>query len=154
MSEGRWRWLLPGIDVKRWLLVSALGVVIALIGVWVLLGGKPTQWLDALYRAVEAQIHRWATTARGEQVLRIALGLTLVAIGGGVWWWGLRRAWRTLVRILQPRASGRVWDVLSRQILLKHGRRVVVIGGGTGLSTMLRGLKRYTANIVAVVKVT
>lgn len=154
MSEGRWRWLLPGIDVKRWLLVSALGVVIALIGVWVLLGGKPTQWLDALYRAVEAQIHRWATTARGEQVLRIALGLTLVAIGGGVWWWGLRRAWRTLVRILQPRASGRVWDVLSRQILLKHGRRVVVIGGGTGLSTMLRGLKRYTANIVAVVTVT
>lgn len=154
MSADRWRWILPGIDVKRWLAISALGVVIALVGVWVLLGGKPTLWLDALYRSVESQIHIFAPTERWEKVLRVGLGLLLVAVGSVVWWWGLRRAWRTMVRILQPRASGRVWDVLSRQVLLRHGRRVVAIGGGTGLSTMLRGLKRYTANIVAVVTVT
>lgn len=154
MDSQRWRWLLPGIDVKRWLMVSALGVIIVLVGLWILLAGQPTAWLDALYRALETQIHAWATTARGEHVMRFTVGVALIMVGGSVWWWGLRRAWRTMMRILQPRASGRVWDVLSRQVLLRHGRRVAVIGGGTGLSTMLRGLKRYTANIVAIVTVT
>lgn len=36
----------------------------------------------------------------------------------------------------------------------KKGPRIVVIGGGTGLSTLLKGLKRYTDNITAVVAVT
>ena len=33
------------------------------------------------------------------------------------------------------------------------GPRIVALGGGTGLSTMLRGLKRYTNNITAIVTV-
>ncbi len=33
------------------------------------------------------------------------------------------------------------------------GPKVVVIGGGTGLSTLLRGLKRYTKNLTAIVAV-
>ena len=34
-----------------------------------------------------------------------------------------------------------------------HGPRIAVIGGGNGLSTMLRGLKNYTGNITALVTV-
>ena len=34
-----------------------------------------------------------------------------------------------------------------------HGPRIAVIGGGNGLSTMLRGLKNYTENITAIVTV-
>ncbi len=154
MREARWQWLMPGIHVKRWLALSTVGIVIALVGVWVLLEGRPHTWLDSLYRAIDSALQQMTTTRRGAQVARWAIGLALLAIGGGIWWWGLRRAWRTLVKIIQPRASGRVWDVLSRQVLATYGRRVVVIGGGTGLSTMLRGLKRYTANIVAIVTVT
>ncbi len=154
MREARWQWLMPGIHVKRWLALSTVGIVIALVGVWVLLEGRPHTWLDSLYRAIDSALQQMTTTRRGAQVARWAIGLALVGIGGGIWWWGLRRAWRTLVKIIQPRASGRVWDALSRQVLATYGRRVVVIGGGTGLSTMLRGLKRYTANIVAIVTVT
>ncbi len=154
MADGRWRWLMPGMQVKRWLALSSVGLVIALLGLWVGLGGAPAQWLDNLYRAIDAQIQSLATTPRAAQAMRWGLGATLGALGLGIWWWGLRRAWRTLVGILQPRASGRVWDVLSRYALMAHGKRVVVIGGGTGLSTMLRGIKRYTANIVAIVTVT
>ncbi|MCS6923148.1 MAG: YvcK family protein, partial [Fimbriimonadales bacterium] len=154
MADGRWRWLMPGMRVKRWLALSSVGLLIALMGLWIGLGGAPAQWLDGVYRAVDAQIRALATTPRAAQVMRWGLGLALGAVGLGVWWWGLRRAWRTLVGILQPRASGRVWDALSRYALMIHGRRVVVIGGGTGLSTMLRGIKRYTANIVAIVTVT
>ncbi len=154
MADGRWRWLMPGMQVKRWLALSSVGLLIALLGLWVGLGGAPAQWLDSLYRAIDTQIQSLATTPRAAQAMRWGLGAALGALGLGIWWWGLRRAWRTLVGILQPRASGRVWDVLSRYALMAHGKRVVVIGGGTGLSTMLRGLKRYTANIVAIVTVT
>ena len=34
-----------------------------------------------------------------------------------------------------------------------HGPRIVAIGGGNGLSTMLRGLKNYTENLTAIVTV-
>ncbi len=154
MADGRWRWLMPGMRVKRWLMVSSFGLLIALLGLWMGLGGAPAHWLDAAYQAVDAQLRAVAANARAAQAMRWGLGFAISALGLGVWWWGLRRAWRTLVGILQPRASGRVWDVLSRYALMTHGRHVVVIGGGTGLSTMLRGIKRYTANIVAIVTVT
>ncbi|MCS6918935.1 MAG: YvcK family protein [Fimbriimonadales bacterium] len=154
MADGRWRWLMPGMRVKRWLMVSSFGLLIALLGLWMGLGGAPAHWLDAVYRAVDEQIRAVAPTPRAAQAMRWGFGVALGGLGLGVWWWGLRRAWRTLVGILQPRASGRVWDVLSRYALMTHGRRVTVIGGGTGLSTMLRGIKRYTANIVAIVTVT
>jgi uncharacterized cofD-like protein len=153
-TNGKLFWLLPGIHVKRWLLLSSLGVVMGLLGLWVLLGGQPTRWLDTLDGMLNRLLHQLLTTPQSVQVARWAMGLTLIAIGGALWWWGLRRAWHTLIGILQPRVRGRVWDVLSRYALMAHGKRVVVIGGGTGLSTMLRGLKRYTANIVAVVTVT
>ncbi|OYT70174.1 MAG: hypothetical protein CFK49_02715 [Armatimonadetes bacterium JP3_11] len=154
MADGRWRWLMPGMQVKRWLALSSVGFVIALLGLWVALDGAPSQWLDRLYRVLDSQIQALAFTPRAAQVMRWGLGGALGALGLGIWWWGLRRAWRTLVGILQPRASGRVWDVLARYALMAHGKRVVVVGGGTGLSTMLRGIKRYTANIVAIVTVT
>jgi len=154
MADGRWRWLMPGMQVKRWLALSSVGLVIALLGLWVALDGVPSLWLDRLYRVLDSQIQALATTPRAAQVMRWGLGAALALLGLGIWWWGLRRAWRTLVGILQPRASGRVWDVLARYALMAHGKRVVVIGGGTGLSTMLRGIKRYTANIVAIVTVT
>lgn len=154
MADGRWRWLMPGMQVKCWLALSSVGLVIALLGLWAALDGAPSLWLDRLYRVLDSQIQALATTPRAAQVMRWGLGAALALLGLGIWWWGLRRAWRTLVGILQPRASGRVWDVLARYALMAHGKRVVVIGGGTGLSTMLRGIKRYTANIVAIVTVT
>jgi uncharacterized cofD-like protein len=44
-------------------------------------------------------------------------------------------------------------DVLYRRRHLDRGPKVVVIGGGTGLSNLLRGLKNYTSNITAIVTV-
>jgi uncharacterized cofD-like protein len=43
------------------------------------------------------------------------------------------------------------WQKNNRTLV--KGPKVVVIGGGTGLSILLRGLKRYTANISAIVTV-
>jgi len=43
--------------------------------------------------------------------------------------------------------------LIGTQRLLRRGPKLVVIGGGTGLSTLLRGLKNFTTNITAVVTV-
>jgi hypothetical protein len=53
----------------------------------------------------------------------------------------------------RPENFEEVGDVLYRRKLLSAGPRIVVIGGGTGISTMLRGLKRFSSNITAVITV-
>jgi uncharacterized cofD-like protein len=49
--------------------------------------------------------------------------------------------------------KGRLIDILYQKRFLEHGPRIVVVGGGTGLSVLLHGLKEYTSNITAVVTV-
>ena len=49
--------------------------------------------------------------------------------------------------------SDRINNLLVDKRILIKGPKVVVIGGGTGLSTMLRGLKAYSSNITAIVTV-
>jgi uncharacterized cofD-like protein len=53
-----------------------------------------------------------------------------------------------------PDARKGLADRIYQRRSLALGPRVVVIGGGTGLSTMLRGIKEYTSNITAIVTVT
>ncbi|NLN65339.1 MAG: uridine diphosphate-N-acetylglucosamine-binding protein YvcK [Clostridiaceae bacterium] len=42
---------------------------------------------------------------------------------------------------------------IYRRTQLKEGPQIAVIGGGTGISTLLRGLKQFTANISAIITV-
>ncbi len=45
-------------------------------------------------------------------------------------------------------------DVENKELMMKFRRlKIVVIGGGTGISTMLRGIKKYTNNITAIITV-
>ena len=44
-------------------------------------------------------------------------------------------------------------EALYRRMKLNHGPKIVAIGGGTGLSTLLKGIKRLTNNITAIVTV-
>jgi uncharacterized cofD-like protein len=53
-----------------------------------------------------------------------------------------------------PHSAEPIVDLVWKRRSLAQGQRIVVIGGGTGLSTMLRGLKEFTSNLTAVVTVT
>jgi len=57
------------------------------------------------------------------------------------------------VTILLPQREGELVDKVYQTRILERGPRIVVIGGGTGLSTLLHGLKEYTSNIAAIVTV-
>jgi uncharacterized cofD-like protein len=74
-------------------------------------------------------------------------GAGIGLIGYGIW--GLNRS---LLRPFVPPGK-QVLDGLSAYRKKERGPRIVALGGGTGLSSLLRGLKAYTSNLTAIVTV-
>lgn len=66
---------------------------------------------------------------------------------------GVKRIIKSFVTILLPEREDELVDKVYQKRILERGLRFVVIGGGTGLSTLLHGLKEYTSNITAIVTV-
>ena len=100
--------------------------------------------------------YRLAAGVAGENVeeaLWIGGGLFLL-LGLFLTYRATRAAMDHFVETLNPGLKGGKMDVYRRRQQLAQGPRVVAIGGGTGLSTLLRGLKVHTSNITAVVTVT
>jgi len=138
------RWLYPGMHIKRWLLLAFMGITILGLGAAI--------FLLYLYRQLNADnipIVFWVTGAGLERPIRavIIAAAGLILTGLGVW--GLMRS---IVSPFVVRGDS-VLEVLYTKRYLARGPRIVAIGGGTGLSTLLRGLKAYSANITAVVAV-
>ena len=138
------RWMYPGMHLKRWLVLLLSGIAILGLGAAI--------FIRDLYRqtaADEIAIVYWLTGAWLEPEVRAAvvavLGLGLTGIG----MWGLMRS---VVSPFVARGDS-VMEVLYTKRYLARGPRIVALGGGTGLSTLLRGLKGYSANITAVVAV-
>ncbi|GAB4324571.1 MAG: YvcK family protein [Geminocystis sp.] len=67
--------------------------------------------------------------------------------------WGQTRTLGSITEVLKPDKDEELIDVLWHYRRLNKGTKIVAIGGGTGLSTLLRGLKEYSANITAIVTV-
>lgn len=142
------QWLAPGLGVKRWVLVMAAGILLLSAGIMLLVNGRPLGWMElSLFRMAVAVL----TFSRGA-LQPSWLGAALVIGGLVAVFAGLRGTVRAIAGALLPPGQQMV-DVLSQQRQRRRGPRVVVIGGGTGLSTLLRGLKEHTDNLTAVVTV-
>ena len=139
-------WLKPGLGVKRWLLLTLLGAgaiaLGALSGVRALAAGA--QLPDPLVQIAEAVALR-DLNPMVRAAAAAAVGLVLVGTG----LIGLARAAILPYRTDRPGVS--LLELLERRRRLARGRRVVVLGGGTGLGTALRGLKLETAHLTAIV---
>ncbi|HTO99972.1 MAG TPA: gluconeogenesis factor YvcK family protein [Anaerolineales bacterium] len=144
---GRWfGWLVPGIGVKRWLVMIMAGITMLGLGLSILL-------LDAYRTNTRSS---FALTLLSYLSLRFIPRLLRVLVFGGIGAglviygiWGLNRA------LLRPymRPGEPVLDQIRSFQRRERGPRVVAIGGGHGLSVLLRGLKGHTPNITAVVTV-
>ncbi|HEU4797586.1 MAG TPA: gluconeogenesis factor YvcK family protein, partial [bacterium] len=143
------RWLSPGIGVKRWTLVLVAGILFISAGVALLANVQLLGWLEFLVFQAALSVLLLTDGSVSPNVL----GIGLVLAGTGVVFWGLRGTIRSIADTLMPRSEVNLVDLLRQQRQRRRGRRVVVIGGGTGLSTVLRGLKEYTDNLTAVVTV-
>jgi hypothetical protein len=96
----------------------------------------------------------WFGARLDNQSTQVPVGLALILIGLLLIFASLRQVVRSIMNAVNPEMEGKLADMVYKRRHLAQGQRIVVIGGGTGLSTMLRGLKQYSSNIVAVVTVT
>jgi uncharacterized cofD-like protein len=134
------RWLYPGMHLKRWLLVLFFGITVLGLGAAIML----VQWYRGLPDDSLIIVLTGAGLDRPIRAVLVALGgILLTSVGV----WGLMRS---IVSPFVTRGDS-VLEVLYTKRYLARGPRIVAIGGGTGLSTLLRGLKGYSANITAIV---
>jgi uncharacterized cofD-like protein len=142
------RWLTPGIGIKRWLAVVFLGELGLAFGLAFVLRqvyrdvglGEPVQ---PIVSAVTLQFLPYWLRA----VILASLGVAIFAFA----------AWKVVRVLTGPYRSDDedrpLVEVIYQKRFLARGPRVVALGGGTGLSTLLRGLKEHTSNLTAVVTV-
>lgn len=139
------RWLQPGLVVKRWVLTSGLGLLVALLGAAVWADLQPIYWLLSSIQWLLAQV---------TGVLpRKFTGPLVLLVGAALIWLGQSRSFGSIQQALAPEKDTLLVDALLAQGRLNRGPSIVVIGGGTGLSTLLSGLKRYSSNLTAIVTV-
>ena len=141
------RWLTPGIGVKRWLLLTFVGLLLLALGVAHVI----RQATRDLQPGGIAQVILDAATL---QFLPYPLrGLLVGLLGVLLIGYGAYRTIRALTAPFMPAEGGKLVELIYQRKSLARGPRIVAIGGGTGLSALLRGLKEHTSNLTAVVAV-
>jgi uncharacterized cofD-like protein len=139
----RFKWLYPGMRVKRWIFLAICGAVLLGAG---LVAVTDTGLLTGAVRMISFwDIHmNWLAPVTLTGLVFMIIGLTAVIFG-------FRNTIKSITEVLIPENAQTLSHIIYEKQYLKKGPKIVVIGGGTGLSTMLRGLKHYTSNITAIV---
>lgn len=137
-----WRWLRPGLGVKRWFVIMILGMALIGLGAAVLI-------LD-IYRAYPDS--PWLAVLSMRALPRWLRAVLLGVVGFGAVAFAIFRLSRTLLAPYM-RPGKPVVDAVAEHRRMGRGPRVVAIGGGTGLATLLRGLKHHSGNLTAIVTV-
>ncbi|MBN3039829.1 MAG: YvcK family protein [Candidatus Omnitrophica bacterium] len=121
------KWFVPGLRIKRW-------VILLLVGLLLILLSSPYVFKEE--NIILKVIHT------------ISFTVGVVALIGGI-----SNLIRSLFDAIYPGKSKELIDIIYEKRFLAKGPKIVAIGGGTGLSTILEGLKEYTSNITAIVTV-
>jgi len=142
------RWLTPGIGIKRWLLLVFVGLLfLALAFAYAL--RQATRDLEP--GSLSEQLFDVLTLSFLPPLVRV---LVVAAIGIGCVALGSVMVIRAFMNPFRSEDSGHpLVEVIYQKRFLSRGPRIVAIGGGTGLSMLLRGLKEHTSNLTAVVTV-
>jgi uncharacterized cofD-like protein len=139
------KWLAPGLLVKRWLLISAGGLLLAIVGIAISTGMTPIFYTLRFMRGILGLI--------AGTIPNYISGPLLIAGGLLFLFWGQSRTFNSISEVFMPEGDQELVDRLLQRRRLHRGPKIVAIGGGTGLSTLLRGLKDYSSNITAIVTV-
>lgn len=128
-------WLKPGIKVKRWIAFGILGVLLITFGFTELVNKRV---YDTYYKLFYIFLNVTGIFVIYISITEVMKSMIVLANTG---------------YIKLSFDSKNIESLIYEKRLLVKGPKIVVIGGGTGLSTMLRGLKYYTTNITAIVTV-
>ncbi len=132
------KWLVPGLQVKRWFALIFLGAVMMTFGVLILFDIKPVFYTMEFIRKIAMNIStEW-------------IAFAIVMFGAGIFFKGWQK---TNLSILDGLDNQSLLENLYRRRKLNRGPKIVAVGGGTGLSMLLKGIKHITNNVTAVVTV-
>ncbi|MBZ9609226.1 uridine diphosphate-N-acetylglucosamine-binding protein YvcK [Clostridium estertheticum] len=127
--------LKPGINLKRWIFLGIMGVLLLVFGV--------VEFINEGHSSVGS----------------ISFPILFIVIGSLMIYVAIIQIVKYFIILVNTGkldvaiSSKGLGDLIFEKRVLIKGPKIVVIGGGTGLSTMLRGLKKYTNNITAIVTV-
>jgi uncharacterized cofD-like protein len=121
------KWLYPGMGVKRWILLGSCGILLIIIG-------------SFKFQAESLIVVKILS------VIVVICGVILLVMS-------VKRMLRSIITIFLPQHEVELADIMYKQRHLGRGVRIATIGGGSGLSVLLSGLKEYTSNISAIVTV-
>ena len=134
--KGFFRWFKSNTKMKRWLILIIIGILLCCYGMAQVITSRQMEFLDL------------AKIAAIFVVGFIFIIYSIVAIQ--------KRTLEILVEDTDKRTSNEnsnVKSLIFNKKVYNQGPKVVVIGGGNGLNSVLRGLKNYTDNITAIVTV-
>lgn len=140
------KWFYPGMHIKRWLLLTIIGVAMMTFGLsYIVREAYLTGFTlpNFMYYLTAQFIPRYI---RGAAYMGAALGLIMFSV---------YKLNESLINVLVPKGTrtDSIVNTIYTQRFLRRGPKIVAIGGGTGLSQLLRGLKEYTGNLTAIVTV-
>jgi len=113
--------------IKRWICLCTLGIIMITSGA--------VRWASAEFPIKQS-------------------GLLLLIAGIGAVILSIEKIIKVFINVLLPKQEEKIVDIIYQKRQLRWGPKIVAIGGGTGLSTLLHGVKKYTDNITAIVTVT
>ena len=134
-------WLIPGLQVKRWFALIFVGAVLMALGFLILCDIKPVFYTMEFIRKVATKIStEW-------------VAFTIIMFGAAMFFKGWQKTNLSILDLNNGREKETILEALYRRRKLNRGPKIVAIGGGTGLSMLLKGIKHITNNITAVVTV-
>ncbi len=142
------KWLYPGMKLKRWLFLFSVGVIAVSLGLAIVFNYKFIGFVEeTIFRVV------YRATGKFYYTVTTVAGIGIIGLGIFVMTIATREIIRSVTSVIVPEGSEKLVEMIFQKRKLNRGPSIVVVGGGTGLSVLLRGLKSISSNITAVVTV-
>ena len=137
--KGFFKWFSSSTKMKRWMFLILLGIVLACYGICEIM---VTKELNSIWEVAKI-------------IISFVVGFTFIIVGLIC---SQKRVLELLIEDTDTRLSGGNKDVNVKSLIFnkevyEQGPNIVVIGGGSGLNTVLKGLKNYTKNITGIVTI-
>ena len=135
--KGLWHWLKSSSKMKRWIFLVLVGIVMTCYGIAKILVQKEMEFTEA-----------------GKVIAVFVVGFTCIVLGLVFL---NKRNMELFIEATDDRMKNKknvnVKSLIFDRKIYDQGPKIVAIGGGAGLNTVLTGMKRYTDNITAIVAV-
>ncbi len=136
--KGFWQWFKASNKMKRWMFLILIGILLACYGIAEILVMKEFSSFQEVGGVIVAFVLGF---------ISIVLGLIFLN----------KRTLEVLIEATDERMENKksvnVKSLIFNKRVYDKGPNIVVIGGGTGLDTVLMGLKNYTSNLTAIVTI-